>query len=251
MDGSQSQTGPEQEATRTRILSAAIRLLSERGRDALTTRAVAEAAGVQPPVLYRHFKDKDAMLNAMAEHGFLAYMAEKRRSAPEHDPVQVLRSGWDLHVEFGLTQPALYLLMYAQPGSETAVSAGERSFAMLRRHVGRIAAAGRLRVSEEQAASSFHAAAVGTVLTLLGSPADTRDMALSHMARDTALAAITDAPASPSGNPGKTAAITLKAALGENAPFSPAELPLFKEWLDRFAAQPNHTTNSLSTAKGA
>jgi AcrR family transcriptional regulator len=221
--------------TRSRILAAATKLLSESGRDALTTRSVAEAAGVQPPVLYRQFKDKEAMLDALAEHGFLAYMAEKRRSAPESDPVDVLRSGWDLHVEFGLTQPALYLLMYAQPKSNATLPAGQRSLSMLRHHVGRIAAAGRLRVPEERAVSLFHAAAVGTVLVLLSAPADARDMAISHMARDAALALIVDAPLSPTKRPERTAAITLRAALDQDAPFSSGELLLLKEWLDRLA----------------
>ena len=218
---------------RVRILSAAIKLLSESGRDAITTRAVAEAAGVQPPVLYRHFKDKDAMLDALAEHGFLAYIAEKRRSTTERDPVQVLRSGWDLHIEFGLTQPALYLLMYAQPKPEATSSAGELAFSMLRQHVERGAAAGRLRVAVEQAVSLFHAASVGVVLVLLNSPADARDMAISHLARDAALAMIADSPSSSSKSPEKTAAITLRAALDRDSPFSTGELSLLKEWLDR------------------
>jgi AcrR family transcriptional regulator len=53
-------------------------------------------------VLYRHFKDKDAVLDAVAEHGFLRYIGQKRRSAPERNSAPVLRSGWDLHIEFGL-----------------------------------------------------------------------------------------------------------------------------------------------------
>ena len=83
-----------QDEVRSRILTVALKLLAARGPHALTTRAVAEAAGVQPPVLYRHFTDKEAMLDALAEHGFFTYIAEKRRRAPEPDPVDVLRSGW-------------------------------------------------------------------------------------------------------------------------------------------------------------
>ncbi len=221
--------------TRLRILAAAIQLLAEGGRDALTTRAVAEAAGVQAPVLYRHFTDKNAMLDALAEHGFFAYIAAKHSSPPEPDPVQVLRSGWDLHVDFGLTHPTLYLLMYAEPRPGLASSAGQLSFSKLREHVHRIAAAGRLRVPEEQAISLFHAAAVGIVLVLLNSPAHARDMAISHIARDSALALITDSSPTPIGNPQRAAAVTLGAALNQNSPFSEGERSLLKEWLDRLA----------------
>src|SRR5690606_19095494 len=54
--------------------------------------------------------------------------------------------GWDLHVEFGVTNPALYSLIYgdARPGAETP--AARRASAILARHTRRIAEAGRLRV---------------------------------------------------------------------------------------------------------
>ena len=76
-----------QEGTRERILAAALDLLNTSGRDALTTRAVAEAAGVQPPVIYRHFRDKEGMLEALAEHGFCAL------SCPETTEAYATRSG--------------------------------------------------------------------------------------------------------------------------------------------------------------
>ncbi len=44
--------------TRERILDAFRRLVVERGLEATTTRAVAEAAGVNEVTIFRHFKDK-------------------------------------------------------------------------------------------------------------------------------------------------------------------------------------------------
>jgi AcrR family transcriptional regulator len=41
-----------------KVLEAAARLLSSGGVDAVSTRAVAAAAGVQPPTIYRQFGDK-------------------------------------------------------------------------------------------------------------------------------------------------------------------------------------------------
>ena len=46
------------EATRARILEAFLRLATERGIDATTTRAIAEEAGVNELTLFRHFGDK-------------------------------------------------------------------------------------------------------------------------------------------------------------------------------------------------
>ena len=103
-------------------------------------------------------------------------------------------------------------------------------------HVRRVAAAGRLRVGERLAADLFHAAACGTVLTLLGTPGDERDPALSPTAREAALAAITRA-APAVADPGPTgAAIALRAALGEAASLTPVERGLLAEWLEGLAA---------------
>ena len=229
-------TRPQSEP-RTRILDAALKLLTGEGRDAVTTRAVAEAAGVQPPVLYRLFGDKRGLLDALAEYGFTAYLSQKQSLPPEDDPVEALRAGWDLHIDFGLTRPAIYLLMYAEPSPGEKSPAAEASFQMLRRHIRRVASAGRLRVNEERAANLFHAAGSGTVLTLLGMPQGERDMTVSGMAREAALAAITtDVPVYRKAGSAE-AAIALRAMLDESAPFSTGERLLLVEWLDRLAVQ--------------
>ncbi len=69
------------EGTRGKIVSAAIRLLNHGGRDAVTTRAVAEAAGVQAPTIYRLFGDKGRLLDAVAEYGFAAYLGQRRSAS--------------------------------------------------------------------------------------------------------------------------------------------------------------------------
>jgi AcrR family transcriptional regulator len=223
--------------SRARILRAALKLLVNEGREALTTRAVAEAAGVQPPVLYRLFGDKQGVLDAAAEYGFMAYLSRKRAGVSIGDPVDALRSGWDLHIDFGLTNPALYLLMYADPRPERKSSAAEASFQMLREHIRRVASTGMLRVNEERAVHLFHAAASGMVLTLLAIPPGDRDMTLSSIAREAALAAITrEVPVSKKA--GSTeAAIALRALLDDTAPLSDGERALLMEWLDRLSAQ--------------
>lgn len=219
--------------TRDRILSSALKLLDAGGRDAVTTRAVAEAAGVQPPVLYRLFEDKDGLLNALAEHGFTLYLAQKQASDAEQDPVEALSSGWDRHVQFGLSHPALYLLMYVQPGAGTSPAA-ELSFAMLRRHMGRVAQAGRLQIAEDRAVAVFHAAAMGTVVTLLRWEETARDNTISAMARDNTLSLIAvTARGRSKTSPASAAARTLDAAVKLEDGFSPGELTLFKEWLSR------------------
>ena len=49
------------------VVQAALDLLNEVGVEGLTTRRLAERLGVQQPALYWHFKNKRALLDAMAE----------------------------------------------------------------------------------------------------------------------------------------------------------------------------------------
>jgi AcrR family transcriptional regulator len=60
---------PRQERSRRRVedlLDAAARLVVERGVEALTTRDIADAAGVPVASLYQYFADKEAVLLALA-----------------------------------------------------------------------------------------------------------------------------------------------------------------------------------------
>jgi AcrR family transcriptional regulator len=50
---------------REQLMEVATRLFAERGYDATTTAAIAEAAGITEPVLYRHFENKKDMFKAI------------------------------------------------------------------------------------------------------------------------------------------------------------------------------------------
>ncbi|WP_446044791.1 TetR/AcrR family transcriptional regulator [Streptomyces olivaceus] len=220
--------------TRQRVVEAAIGLLTRGGRDAVTTRAVAEAAGLQPPAIYRLFGDKDGLLDAVAEHGFTAFLASKRIDPDPPDPIADLRAGWDVAVEFGLANPALYTLMYAEPAR--AESAAFRTgMGVLMGRIRRLAAGGWLRVDEELAAQIIHATARGAVLTWLSLPEDRRDPALLTTLRESMVAAVTvDQPAVRGSGPAG-AARALRAALPEQTLLSEAEQRLLTEWLGRLA----------------
>lgn len=221
--------------TRLRVIEAAIDLLSRGGRDAVTTRAVADAAGLQPPAIYRLFADKDGLLDAVAEHGFAAFLAAKHTGAGPQDPIEELTAGWDLAVEFGLTNPALYTLMYGEP-TRTTSPAFKVGMEILMGRIRRLAAAGLLRVDEDLAAMIIHATARGAVLTWLSLPEDRRDPALLTALRDSMVAAVTyEKPAVPEAGPAG-AARALRAALPERSSLSDAERRLLREWLDRLVA---------------
>src|SRR5688500_8578642 len=132
--------------TRDRIVRAAAGLLAKGGREAVSTRAVAAAAGVQAPTIYRQLGDMRGLLDEVASHGFSAYLREKTMRKRAEDPVEDLRRGWDLHVGFGLANPAFYALMYGDPKPGTEPTAAKEAAEILRGLVRRVAEAGRLRV---------------------------------------------------------------------------------------------------------
>lgn len=231
---------------RERILQAALALLTEEGRDAVTTRAVAEAAGVQPPVLYRLFHDKRGLLDAVTDYGFALYLSEKRPPRATEDPIQFLRDGWARHIAFGLSHPELYLLMFAVPNPTANRRSAQHAHPGLRAHMQSIAARGRLRLPVDRAADLFHSAACGVVMTLLATLKNDRDMALSEVACEAALASIlTKRPVTPDPTTAAAANMLRAQLLGAGAHdvptpdlFSGAERALLLEWLARLADRP-------------
>ncbi|MET7419752.1 TetR/AcrR family transcriptional regulator [Dactylosporangium sp. NPDC005555] len=222
--------------TRTQLVEVAARLLADGGPDAVTTRSVALAAGLQAPAIYRLFGDKDGLLDAVVAHGLATYTGQKRLD-PAADPVDALHAGWELHVGFGLANPELFRLMHTArrtAGGRAAVEAGER---VLRERVRRVAAAGRLRVTERRATELIRSAGNGVVHTLIEQPEHERDEALAGTAWDSVCAVIlTDRPAIGTGP--SAAAVTLRAALPDLPGFTPAERSLLGEWLARIAEPP-------------
>lgn len=216
------------------MLRAAADLLAGGGRDAVSTRAVSAAAGVQAPTLYRLFGDKDGLLDAVAAHGFTDYLALKKELTPSDDPVEDLRKGWDLNVDFGLSRPEFYVLMFGDSAAGRMTEAGRTAAGILEGMVTRVAEAGRLRMSVGRAIQLTHAMCVGVTLSLI--EADEPDLEVSAIAREAALrAVVTDLP-----DPEETAdvasrAVALRAALPADPPLSQAEHALLIEWLDRLA----------------
>ncbi|GGW39842.1 TetR family transcriptional regulator [Streptomyces lucensis JCM 4490] len=231
----QSEHSAAADSNRDRIIAAAARLLAEGGREALSTRAVSAAAGVQAPTIYRIFGDKQGLLDAVAAHGFAAHLEAKSHVRPSGDPVEDLRAGWALNMEFALANPALYCLMYGEPRPGAASPAAEAAFEHLGSYVHRIAEAGRLRVTEERAARLIHAAGSGTALALIALPEEQRDLTVSEMAREAVIAAVTTA-APVEAAPGPAgAAVALRAVLPQTSALSAGERGLMEEWLDRIA----------------
>jgi AcrR family transcriptional regulator len=95
-----------------KIVSAAQRLLDRQGAEAVTMRRVAAAVGVTPMALYRHFEDRDALLNTLADAGFEELARRVGALDLPEDPEKQLRRILDVFLDFALEQPHLFELMF-------------------------------------------------------------------------------------------------------------------------------------------
>ncbi|QPZ38050.1 TetR/AcrR family transcriptional regulator [Paramicrobacterium chengjingii] len=228
---------PEQTDARSAIIDAAARLLNDKGADAVTTRRVSAEAGVQPPTLYRIFGDKNGLLDAVAEHVMAEFVAAKSATvsaalANDTDPVDDLRAGWEMQIEFGLRNPVLFSLVNA-PERGSASPAAQAGLEILQTRVHRVAAAGRLRVSERRAVDLIRSAGSGVTFTLLTTPPDDRDPTLGTAMIDAVLREIlVDAPERPRDSRHATA-VAFRAIAPELTALSDAERGLLVDWLDR------------------
>jgi AcrR family transcriptional regulator len=98
--------------TARKIAVAARRLLDKQGAEAVTMRRVAEAVGITPMAIYRHYPDRTALLNALADEGFeeLAAWLKARRFTGSAE--QQLTKLGDLYLQHALENPRLFELMF-------------------------------------------------------------------------------------------------------------------------------------------
>jgi AcrR family transcriptional regulator len=228
---------------KVRLLHAAAELLANSGNSPVSTRQITELAGVTAPTLYHHFGDKDGLFDAVVAAGFEEYVAGERDFAPTGRPLEDVRRMWDNHLQFGLDNPQLYLVMFGniRPESRPARVADAEGF--MEEMLEKAAVAGQLSVPPREAARSILAANVGVTLMLIAEPAAERNFDLSVMTREAVITAVSSetelaAAGTPVGNSAVVvAAIALNAALESSHPeqLSSTELKMFLEWLHRIA----------------
>ena len=223
-----------------RMLRAAADLLQTGGIEAVSTRAVAAAAGVQPPTIYRQFGDKDGLLDAVAGFVLEGYLEKKRLlTDASRDPAVELRDLWDLHAEFGLNQPDCYVLTFGQARPGRTVPVAAETVELLTEVIGRLGDQGRLRMSVERATAYFRSCGAGFILIQIGTQPDQRDPELSSIIFDDMMAAISTEPTRKRSATPELAgrAVALQEALRDkkDLPLTSAERHLLTEWLKRLA----------------
>ena len=90
-----------------RILRCALEELQRSGVEQFSLRAVGAAAGITPMAVYRHYRDREALLAAAGEEAFNVWKARVAaiRAAP---PLNWLRQVGRAYAEFALDEPEFF-----------------------------------------------------------------------------------------------------------------------------------------------
>jgi AcrR family transcriptional regulator len=94
------------------LIGIALSLVEQGGADAVTIAAVAQAAGVKGPSLYKHFADREALLLATEIAVLRELEAMLRRETKGRTPKQRLRSLAKVYRHFATSVPHRYGMIY-------------------------------------------------------------------------------------------------------------------------------------------
>jgi AcrR family transcriptional regulator len=125
---------------REALVQAGLRLLSEGGLENLSLRAAAQLAGVSHAAPYRHFRDKNALVAAIAEKGFrllTARMQEEEQRCESRELRARLSAIGVGYVAFAIEHPGYFRVIFgglacADPSTPELQEAGEASYRVLR-----------------------------------------------------------------------------------------------------------------------
>jgi AcrR family transcriptional regulator len=101
---------------REALLQAAIGLIADVGPMAFTLREVARRAGVSHNAPYRHFRDKEDLMTAVATEGYRELTVAMREAACKHTrPLDRLKYAGLAYIEFALRRPEHFAVMFDAP----------------------------------------------------------------------------------------------------------------------------------------
>lgn len=169
----------EGHSRRGEILRAAERIFVAEGCEAATIRKIADEVGVSSTALYMHFRDKDHILLEIC-HEAMDELLRINSTIGDRplDPVSRVREMLGAYIQFALLNQNAYRLVFcagsidSSPSRQDATRAlGQRCFERFSAVVAEIAADGRLRVGDPQAAAqALWAACHGLVSLRIAKP---------------------------------------------------------------------------------
>jgi AcrR family transcriptional regulator len=112
-----SERKEREKAEREKQIVAAARKLAERdGWNTVTVRRLAQEIEYSQPVLYAHFKNREAIVGAVALEGYGVLGPALRSSVrPDATPAEALEDVANAYLGFAFERPALYEAMFILP----------------------------------------------------------------------------------------------------------------------------------------
>ncbi|MBV8637176.1 MAG: TetR/AcrR family transcriptional regulator [Candidatus Eremiobacteraeota bacterium] len=104
----------QREEVRSQIVDAARDIVVNEGYHALTMRRIAEAVEYSPAAIYQYFQNRDAIAVAVTSEGFVQLLHAFAPSRSLDNPRARLEAIARAYVDFGLTNPQTYRLMFME-----------------------------------------------------------------------------------------------------------------------------------------
>ncbi len=144
---------------RAAALSLGLRKLAEQEVPDLGLRELARELGVSATALYRHFANKDALLDALAAEG-VRQLGESQQSAIESagDDRSAFLSAGEAYVHWAVANPALFALTFARKARSdfgTEQGADNRAFQLLQSGISAVLPG--IAEGADRAAAAMHA----------------------------------------------------------------------------------------------
>ena len=147
---------------RAELMKQALKILDKKGVEGLTLREVARAAKVSHTAPYRHFKDKEDILAAIAEVGFTDLAARGQRALQAADPLEGYLQYGREYIAFAAEHPQYFRIMFSgkfenYPNCPGLKESGDAAFGALVAAIARCQQAGVFRAgpAEQLALSAW------------------------------------------------------------------------------------------------
>ena len=120
------------------LIDAARHLVAERGSAGFTLAEAAKRVGVTAAAPYRHFTDRNDLMDELARRGFTAFSTKLAEAYGEGQPdaVSALQRVGDAYLSFAEQEPGLYRTMFgdvAALATPASGAAADRALEVLRR----------------------------------------------------------------------------------------------------------------------
>lgn len=126
---------------REAILSAALKLFSDKGFDNVTMRNIADEIEYSVGTIYLYFKDKGEIFFELHNRGFAEFYKKQLSVQRIKDPIERLKAHGEAYIQFAMEYPEYYDVMFISRTPAKAIKKsehweeGERTYEILKLNI--------------------------------------------------------------------------------------------------------------------